>query len=218
MSASSLAAHTRSAAAAHASASSSARAAAAVTAAPAVARRISSRGPASAAAAAAPLARRISSRHRPGSVSRAAAADLPSPSSSRSGAPQPPPPAPVVAVEGDVVRVHWSCRDATTGATLECSRGGGSIVATAPGAGLALAPGADSSSDREDSEPLTFEVGAGDTQANPIFEAFDDAVRGLAVGERAEIEAEGGAWDPARLFTVPREHEEVQRLEGRYKK
>jgi FKBP-type peptidyl-prolyl cis-trans isomerase 2 len=86
---------------------------------------------------------------------------------------------------------------------------------------VATAPGAErekkGSDPEEDSEPLTFEVGAGDTQANVIFEAFDAAVRGLAVGERAEIEAEGGAWDPARLFTVPREHEEVQRLEGRYK-
>jgi FKBP-type peptidyl-prolyl cis-trans isomerase 2 len=110
------------------------------------------------------------------------------------------------------VRMHWSCRDAESGAVLECSRDGGAIVATAPGAASG------SGDPSEKGEPLTFEVGAGDTQNNPIFEAFDAAVRGLAVGERAEIEAEGGAWDPSRLFVVPRAHDEVQRLEGRYKK
>jgi hypothetical protein len=146
------------------------------------------------------LARRRRCRRSP------AAASASSPDGPTSTAPPPP----VVAVEGDIVRMHWSCRDAETGAVLECSRGGGAIVATAPGA--------DAGDESEKGEPLTFEVGAGDTQANPIFEAFDAAVRGLAVGERAEIEAEGGAWDPSRLFTVPRQHDEVMRLEGRYKK
>jgi len=132
-------------------------------------------------------------------------------------------PAPVVAVEGDVVRVHWSCRDAQSGAVLSCSRGGGAIVASAPrgdvtAGGNGGEDGKDGDGEDGDREPLTFEVGAGCAQNNPIFDAFDDAVRGLPLGGRAEVRAEGGPWDAARLFTVPRAHDEVARLEGRYKR
>jgi hypothetical protein len=174
------------------------------------------RGECVAAAAGSPACPSSSDSHRRRPVLAAAA----SPDDSSGGsAPQTAAPAPVVAVEGDVVRVHWSCRDAVTGAVLECSRGGGAIVASAP-RGTSPSSSSPDENDDEDQkgEPLTFEVGAGDTQNNPIFEAFDDAVRGLPVGGRAEIEAKGGAWDPSRLFTVPRAHDEVARLEGRYKK
>lgn len=50
------------------------------------------------------------------------------------------------------------------------------------------------------------------------WQAFDGAVRGLGVGESVEIEISGGDWQSELLFTVPRDHPEVERLEGRYKK
>ena len=40
----------------------------------------------------------------------------------------------------------------------------------------------------------------------------------LTLGLLAVPQAEGGEWKPELLFMVPREHEEIQRLEGRYKK
>lgn len=49
-------------------------------------------------------------------------------------------------------------------------------------------------------------------------QAFDGAVRGLGVGEAVELEIRGGDWRPELLFTVPRDHPEITRLEGRYKK
>lgn len=72
-------------------------------------------------------------------------------------------------------------------------------------------------STRDADEPLTFEIGAGEIISNPIFRAFDGAVRGLGVGEEVEMEIHGGDWKPELLFTVPRDHPEVERLEGRYK-
>lgn len=72
------------------------------------------------------------------------------------------------------------------------------------------------SSDQNE-EPTTFEVGAGDIVGNRLFEAFDEAVRGLAVGEFTRIQAEGGEWKQELMFRVPRDHPEIQRLEGRYK-
>jgi FKBP-type peptidyl-prolyl cis-trans isomerase 2 len=99
--------------------------------------------------------------------------------------------APLVAVEGDIVEIHWTCMN-QNGEELENSR---------------------LSAD----EPTTFEVGAGDIVGNRLFEAFDDAVRGLAVGEIASIRAQGGEWQPELLFRVPAGHEEVTRLQGRYK-
>ncbi len=52
----------------------------------------------------------------------------------------------------------------------------------------------------------------------PKIQAFDGAVRGLGVGEAIELEMSGGDWQPELLFTVPKDHPEVERLEGRYKK
>lgn len=99
--------------------------------------------------------------------------------------------APIVAVEGDIVEIHWTCTN-QDGEELENSR---------------------LSAD----EPTSFEVGAGDIVGNRLFEAFDDAIRGLAVGEIARIHAQGGEWQPELLFRVPAGHEEVARLQGRYK-
>jgi len=128
------------------------------------------------------------------------------------------------AVEGDIVTVHWKCVN-EAGETLESSRAS--------------------------NEPTTFEVGAGDVVGNRLFEAFDEAVRGLAVGETMGLKVkriikciialgggvcllldaaeqliffpcpsqiEGAPWEQDLLFKVPRDHQEVQRLEGRYKK
>ena len=94
------------------------------------------------------------------------------------------------AQEGDIVTIHWSCLN-EQGEVLETSK-------TAD-------------------EPTTFEVGAGDIVGNQLFEAFDEAVRGLSVGESLGIKADGGEWKEELLFQVPRDHPEVQRMEGRYK-
>ena len=67
---------------------------------------------------------------------------------------------PLRAVEGDIVTLHWRCIN-EDGAVLE--------------------------STRASDEPTTFEVGAGDIVGNRVFEAFDEAVRGLSVGESATI-------------------------------
>lgn len=63
-------------------------------------------------------------------------------------------------------------------------------------------------------EPLTFEVGASSVVGNPLFAAFDAAVRGLLPGGTAFVEAGGGAYDKGLLFSVPRTHPEVVRLEA----
>jgi hypothetical protein len=65
---------------------------------------------------------------------------------------------------------------------------------------------------------MAFEVGAGEIVGNALFQAFDGALRGLGVGEAVELQLDGGEWQRDLLFTVPRDHPEVQRLEGRYKK
>lgn len=101
-------------------------------------------------------------------------------------------PPPLVAVEGDIVTIHFAAKT-PDGDVIETTRAG-------------------------DGEPLTFEIGAGDVMGNPIFKAFDGAVRGLGVGEAVELEMSGGDWRPELLFEVPRDHPEVERLEGRYKK
>lgn len=98
--------------------------------------------------------------------------------------------APQQAREGDIVTIHWSCLN-DKGEILETSK-------TAE-------------------EPTTFEVGAGDIVGNQLFEAFDEAVRGLSVGESIGIKADGGEWKEELVFKVPRDHPEIQRMEGRYK-
>ncbi len=69
-------------------------------------------------------------------------------------------PEPVCAVEGDIVTMHWQCIN-EAGEVLE--------------------------STRTTDEPTTFEVGAGDVVGNRLFEAFDEAVRGMAVGDNATL-------------------------------
>lgn len=63
-------------------------------------------------------------------------------------------------------------------------------------------------------EPLTFMVGAAQAMGNPLFAAFDAAVRGLAVGGGALVEAAAPAYDRAMLFAVPCDHPEVARLQA----
>ncbi|GIL86240.1 hypothetical protein Vretimale_13762 [Volvox reticuliferus] len=92
---------------------------------------------------------------------------------------------------GDVVNIHFVMRD-EDGQVLQ-------------------------SSEKDLGEPLSFEVGAGDMMGNRLFQGFDEAVRGMAVGQRTILEASGGEWKRELLFAVPRDHPEVQRLEGRYK-
>lgn len=53
---------------------------------------------------------------------------------------------------------------------------------------------------------------------NKLFQGFDEAVRGLGMGETAILEAQGGEWKRDLLFKVPKDHQEIQRLEGRYQK
>ena len=49
------------------------------------------------------------------------------------------------------------------------------------------------SSRGEGGEPATFEVGAGDVVGNNLYQAFDEAVRGLAVGDRVRIKVRAAA-------------------------
>ncbi|BDA47526.1 probable FKBP-type peptidyl-prolyl cis-trans isomerase MJ0 [Coccomyxa sp. Obi] len=98
--------------------------------------------------------------------------------------------APQVAMDGDTVVIHYICRDEE-----------GNVV--------------DDSADSED--PVSFEVGAGEITGNPLFQAFDEAIRGLPLGSTTILEAKGGDWKRELFFEVPRDHEEMLRLEGRYK-
>ncbi|GAX77556.1 hypothetical protein CEUSTIGMA_g5000.t1 [Chlamydomonas eustigma] len=95
-----------------------------------------------------------------------------------------------VAAVGDIVKIHFLCKG-EDGGILESSY--------------------------EVGEPLSFEVGAGDMMGNKLFQGFDEAVRGLAVGQKTELEASGGEWKKELLFSVTTDHPEVLRLQGRYK-
>ncbi|MEW5301258.1 MAG: hypothetical protein WDW36_004128 [Sanguina aurantia] len=97
-----------------------------------------------------------------------------------------------VAAMGDLVSLHYTCRG-EDGEILESSR------------------------DDVEEGPVCFEIGAGDVVGNVLFTGFDEAVRGLAVGQTTVIEAEGGPWKPDLLFSVPEDHPEITRLQGRYK-
>ena len=66
--------------------------------------------------------------------------------------------------------------------------------------------------DEDEADPVTFEVGAADVVGNPLFKAFDKAVRNMTVNEMIEIEASGVEYDPNLLFRVPQEHPEIERL------
>lgn len=47
--------------------------------------------------------------------------------------------------------------------------------------------------DDDPNEPISFEVGAGDIMGNALFQAFDEAVRGMCVGDTAVVKAKAGA-------------------------
>eukprot|EP00798_Chlamydomonas_sp_ICE-L_P016107 gene16107-22249_t len=96
-----------------------------------------------------------------------------------------------VATVGDMVAIHYDCKD-PEGKIMDSSR-------------------------EEGSEALVFELGAGDVVGNKLFQGFDEAIRGMAVGQSTVLEATGGDWNKELLFLVPRDHPEVARLEGRYK-
>ena len=70
--------------------------------------------------------------------------------------------------------------------------------------------------DASESESVTFEVGASDVMGNPLFRAFDEAVRTIEIGETATARAHGGEYDPNLLFAVPSEHEEIRRLRNEW--
>ncbi|CAI5478510.1 unnamed protein product [Closterium sp. Yama58-4] len=63
-----------------------------------------------------------------------------------------------------------------------------------------------------DDEVLTFEVGAGNFVGNPLFKGFDEAVKGLAVGQSRTIQSAPMAKTDDMIFRVPKDHEEIQRL------
>jgi FKBP-type peptidyl-prolyl cis-trans isomerase 2 len=65
-------------------------------------------------------------------------------------------------------------------------------------------------------DAVTFEVGASDVMGNPLFKAFDEAVRTLRVGASATVSASGGDYDPNLLFSVPANHEEIGRLRAEW--
>eukprot|EP00245_Coleochaete_scutata_P013171 TRINITY_DN527_c0_g1_i1.p1 TRINITY_DN527_c0_g1~~TRINITY_DN527_c0_g1_i1.p1 ORF type:complete len:198 (-),score=38.54 TRINITY_DN527_c0_g1_i1:200-793(-) len=91
-----------------------------------------------------------------------------------------------VAEDGDLVAVHYRLKT-EDGQLLDSSEG---------------------------REPLTFEIGAGDVVGNPLYQSFDSAARGLAVGEVQIVKSRAGEWNEDMLFEVPRDHEEVLRLEA----
>ncbi|KAK9905838.1 hypothetical protein WJX75_007369 [Coccomyxa subellipsoidea] len=50
--------------------------------------------------------------------------------------------------------------------------------------------------------------------SSTTFAAFDEAIRGLPLGSTTVLEAKGGDWNRELFFEVPRDHAEIQRLEG----
>ena len=101
-------------------------------------------------------------------------------------------PAPRVAVEGDTVSVHFS------------------VIAE---------DGTVQESSREAGQPISLEVGVGEVIGNQLLQAIDGGVRGLGIGEtrRVEITPLQEEWSQDLLFKVPKEHPEIQRLEGKFR-
>eukprot|EP00850_Spirogloea_muscicola_P009537 SM000053S17494 [mRNA] locus=s53:731198:732683:- [translate_table: standard] len=94
---------------------------------------------------------------------------------------------PGVAEEGDVVSVHYRC-------TTE----GGEVATTLSGL--------------RGREALCFEVGAGNVIGNFLFKEFDQAVKGMAVGQVARVRSKSPEWTEQLVFNVPEEHAEIGRL------
>eukprot|EP01025_Chloroclados_australasicus_P038673 TRINITY_DN3991_c3_g2_i1.p1 TRINITY_DN3991_c3_g2~~TRINITY_DN3991_c3_g2_i1.p1 ORF type:complete len:222 (+),score=28.92 TRINITY_DN3991_c3_g2_i1:143-808(+) len=97
---------------------------------------------------------------------------------------------PLVAVDGDLVTLHYVCSDKD-----------GQVI--------------DSSRERE--EPITLEVGVGEVVGNPLAQALEQAVRSHGVGDEVELEITGGDYKQELVFKVPTDHPEIARLQGRYK-
>ena len=51
-------------------------------------------------------------------------------------------------------------------------------------------------------EQAWLQVGAGEVTGNPLFQAFDEAIRGCALGETTVLEAKGGDWQRELFFEV----------------
>ncbi len=49
---------------------------------------------------------------------------------------------------------------------------------------------------------MSLQVGAGEVTGNPLFQAFDEAIRGCALGETTVLEAKGGDWQRELFFEV----------------
>lgn len=78
-------------------------------------------------------------------------------------------------MEGDTVTIHYICRDEE-----------GNVI--------------DDSAASD--EPVSFEVGAGEVMGNVLFQAFDEAIRGQALGSTTVLEARGGEWQRELFFEV----------------
>lgn len=61
------------------------------------------------------------------------------------------------------------------------------------------------------------QVGVGEVLGNPLVKALEEAVRGRGAGDAVELELQGGDYQPELVFTVPRGHAEIERLQGRYR-
>eukprot|EP00899_Mesostigma_viride_P028485 jgi/Mesvir1/8821/Mv02722-RA.1 len=91
----------------------------------------------------------------------------------------------LVVEPGDIVTVHYKCY-IPGGEVLESSDG---------------------------KPPITFQVGVGEVMGNPLFGAFDQSIRGLVEGQKVTIESIPDKWKEDMVFDVPRDHEEIARLE-----
>lgn len=62
-----------------------------------------------------------------------------------------------------------------------------------------------------------MQVGVGEVLGNPLAQALEQAVRSHGEGDIVELEITGGEYKKDLVFRVPIDHQEVQRLQGRYR-
>ena len=62
-----------------------------------------------------------------------------------------------------------------------------------------------------------MQLGVGEVVGNPLAQALEQAVRSHGEGDVVELEITGGPYKPELLFSVPTDHPEIARLQGRYK-
>ena len=48
--------------------------------------------------------------------------------------------------------------------------------------------------------PQVFECGAGEMMGNKLFQGFDEAIRGLGIGQTTVLDALGGEWNRELMF------------------